>query len=363
MPRAATDAILARSEHVAQNGRMSMREVAILEMTHEDLRSEVGLLLTVPADEIALTTSVTTGLGQVIWGIDWREGDEAITTNLEHPALIVPLMNVARRRGVRVRFVELAHGAEPLEERVDAVAGARTRLVALSHVAWTTGARLDVEGAARAAHRHGAVVLVDGAQAVGAIPVAPRELGADAYALPAQKWLLGPEGVGALWVAADAMHGIDVALGGMASGTGHRWDGAIDLHPDARRYELGLLPEIIVPGWIASLRWLRELRDPLAPDRSGWDILHLRTREGAATARLALEQVGAQIVTPAGPHAGLVAFRFDDLDPETASTILETRGVVIRWVPEPPALRASIGWFTDESDIARLAEAVADLRG
>jgi L-cysteine/cystine lyase len=364
LPRVATDAVAARVAHAARNGRMSLREVAVFEEAHEDLRTELAVLLAAPPAEVSLTTSVTAGLGQAIWGIDWRTGDEAITTSLEHPALIVPLMNVARRHGVRLRFVALETGVEPLEDRVDELAGPRTRLVALSHVAWTTGARMDVEGAARAGHRYGAVVLVDGAQAVGAIPVAPRELGADAYALPAQKWLLGPEGIGALWVATEALDRVDVTFGGMASGAGHRADGTFELHPDARRYELGLLPEILVPGWIAALRWLSDLRDPSEPaGPAGWELLHRRTAEAAATARRYIEAVGARVITPPGRQAGLIAFQIGGVDPEAAATALEKRGVIIRWIPEPRALRASIGWFNDDDDIGRLANRVAALGG
>ena len=81
------------------------------------------------------------------------------------------------------------------------MSGPRTRLVALSHVSWATGAVLDVAGAARAARAVGALVLVDGAQSVGAIPVDVGALDVDAYAFPAHKWLLGPDGLGALWIA------------------------------------------------------------------------------------------------------------------------------------------------------------------
>ena len=77
----------------------------------------------------------------VIWGIDWRPGDELVTTDLEHPGLSVPLAVAARRRGVRCASCDLADGSEDLEAAVARVAGPRTRLVALSHVAWATGAR------------------------------------------------------------------------------------------------------------------------------------------------------------------------------------------------------------------------------
>ena len=87
----------------------------------------------------------------------------------------------------------------------DAAITPATRLVSISHVLWTTGARLPVERIARLARERGATVAVDGAQAVGAIPVAVEELGVDYYAVAAQKWLLGPEGVGALWASQEAL--------------------------------------------------------------------------------------------------------------------------------------------------------------
>ena len=83
----------------------------------------------------------------------------------------------------------------------DAAIDERTRLVAVSHVLWATGRVLPIARIAELAHARGAVLAVDGAQAAGAIPVDVAALGADLYAISAQKWLLGPEGMGALAVA------------------------------------------------------------------------------------------------------------------------------------------------------------------
>jgi L-cysteine/cystine lyase len=343
---------------------MSFAEYAVMEDAHADLREQLARLLAGDPAEIALTTSVTSGLGQVIWGLDWREGDEAVTTNLEHPGLTVPLAILARRRGVRIRFIELATGGEDLEERVAAAVGARTRLVALSHVAWTTGARMDVEGASRAARRVGAFVLVDGAQGVGALVTDPRELGADAYAFPAQKWLLGPEGLGALWVAREALPRIDLTFGGMGSGTEHGADGSLRLHPDARRLEWGLLSETLVPGWSESLRWLSALKDPNDPrGATGIDLVAAETARRIERARGLLDAAGARVITPRSRTAGLLAFTLDGVDVERAAASLERSGIVLRWVPQPRALRASVGFFTDETDLSRLGAGLDDLIG
>jgi L-cysteine/cystine lyase len=352
LPRAAADAIALAARESAARGRKSPAAALAATARHDALRAAVGRVLGAPADEVALAASSTAAMNVAIWGIDWRRGDELVTTNLEHPGLSVPLAAAARRLGLRRRVLDLVDGTEDLEAAVAAVAGPRTRLVALSHVAWSTGARLDVEGAARAARAVGALTLVDGAQGAGAVPADPRRLGVDAYAVAGQKWLLGPEGLGALWVAPEAMARIDLTATGYGAGTEHTPRGEVVLHPGARRYEVSTIPEALVPGWLASLEWL---------ERLGWDWVHARTAAAAAAARERLEALpGARVRT--APGAGLVAFTLDGVDPEAASAALAARGVIVRWVPHPRALRVSAGFFTDEGDLERLGAALAALR-
>jgi L-cysteine/cystine lyase len=319
------------------------------------LRAELGALLGAGPEDVAITGNTTVGLDVVVWGIDWRPGDEIITTALEHPGLSVPLRVVARRMGATLHLIPADEAHGDLEAAVARRAGPRTRLVALSHVAWGTGARLDVAGAARAARAAGALSAIDGAQSVGAIPVDPAALGVDAYAFPAHKWLLGPEGLGGLWVAPGARERIDLSFAGYDSGQDHRPDGTLTLHAGARRYEISTPPAPLLPGWSATLEWLEGL---------GWDWIFERVRAGQAAARARLEQVpGVRVLTPPGDHAGLVTFTLDGVDAEAACRALHERGVIIRWLTEPAAMRASIGFYTDSADIERLALEVASLSG
>jgi L-cysteine/cystine lyase len=333
---------------------MGPAAIAEGDLRADELRGAVGRLLGAPADEVALTRNTTDGLNAVIWGIDWREGDEAVTTSLEHPGLAVPLRVMARRRGVRLQVLELGDGAEDLEPLVAAVCGPRTRLVALSHAAYTTGARMDVAGAARAAGAVGALVAVDGAQGVGAIPTDPRALGVDAYALPSQKWLLGPEGLGALWIRPEAMERVDLTFSGFDSAAENRADLTHVPHAGARRFEVSTLPVPLVPGWLAALDWL---------DGLGWDWIHARVAEMTAAARERLAALpGVRVLTPPGEQAGLVAFTVEGVVPSEGSKALAARGVTVRWVPHPAALRISTGFFTDEADLDRLVDGVSALR-
>jgi L-cysteine/cystine lyase len=353
LPLPAAQAIEEALRRALARGRMGPAVAAEAEACEERLRAALARLLGGGPDEVALAQSSTDAMNRVIWGIDWRPGDEAVTTSLEHPGLAAPLRTMARRLDVRLHVLALERGDEDLEAAVGAVAGPRTRLVALSHVAYGTGARMDVEGAARAARAVGALTLVDGAQGVGALPTDARALGADAYAVPAQKWLLGPEGLGALWLAPEALARLDVTFTGFSSGTGHRPDGTFTLHPGAPRLEVSTHPALLLPGWLAALGWLEGL---------GWEAVHAGVLRAAAAVRRGLAAVpGVTVVTPPGDQAGLVTFTLAGHEPQAASQALSERGVIVRWLGHPEALRASAGFFTDDGDVGRLAAAATAL--
>jgi L-cysteine/cystine lyase len=351
LPLTAARAIERAVQTALVRGRAGRAAYEEITRDHDALRAAVARTLSADAEEIAIAGSSTQAMNAAIWGLDWRPGDEAVTTSLEHPGLTVPLRAVANRHEVRLHVIALRAGDEPLEPLVRAVTGPRTRLVALSHVSWSTGARLDVEGAARAAREVGAFLLVDGAQGVGAIPTDPRALGADAYAVAAHKWLLGPEGLGALWVRRESLDRLRLSFSGFSSGTEHQADGRLHPHGGARRLEISTQAEVLVPGWLAALAWLDDL---------GWSWIHDRVRATAAAARARLGHIpGVEVLTPVSRPAGLVTFTVAGTDPDAADARLFARGVTARWIPDPPSLRISTGFFTDDHDLDRMAAAVS----
>ncbi len=349
-PLAAARALAEWCESAPRRGRGSAAGFELLAAEAAKARAAAGRMVGAVAGQIALTANTTAGLNVVAWGIDWRPGDEIVVPALEHPGMTVPLAVIARRRGVVLRWIDPDGVEEDLEAAVAEACGPRTRLVALSHVSWATGAVLDVAGAARSARAVGALVLVDGAQSVGAIPVDAASLGVDAYAFPSQKWLLGPEGVGALWVAPDAVERIAPSASGYDSGTDHAPAGAIELHPGAERYEVSTAPAALLPAWRAAMEWLESL---------GWGWVHGRVTQAQAQARAALEAVpGVRVLTPPGPQAGLVTFAISGRVAQEVCHVLAARGVIVRWLERPAALRASLGFFSDDADVRRLAEGV-----
>jgi L-cysteine/cystine lyase len=336
--------------HIA---RMGPEGVEATDRVLAELRGAAARVVAGTGDDVAITANTTTGLDIALWGIDWAPGDHLITTELEHPGLSVPIAVVARRHGVEVTRLTRKEAEDDLEAAVARHLRSRTRVVAFSHVSWCTGAVLDVAGAVRAAARSGALVVIDGAQAVGAIPVDAHALGVDAYAFPAQKWLCGPEGLGALWIPQHARDRVDLTFCAYEAGINHRSDGQLEIYPGARRYEISTAPVVLCHGWLAGLRWLEAI---------GWPAIHAATAANQAAAREELSQIDqVRIITPRGPQAGLVVFDVDGYDPEPAFWGVMHSGVCLRWLVDPPALRASLGFFLSQSDIGRLGAGVRSL--
>ena len=187
LPTAAHAAMADHLTSVHEVGRIGAEAFAAWGAIMTDVRAAFATALDGDPDDVALTHSTTaTGVNLVVWGLALAAGDEVVTTNAEHPGITAPLAELARRRGVTVRV------AEPTRAAIAAELGPRTRLVALSHVLWTTGEVLPLPELAADVHDHGALLLVDGAQSGGAIAVDAPASGADFYTLSGQKWLLGP---------------------------------------------------------------------------------------------------------------------------------------------------------------------------
>lgn len=319
-----------------------------------EARAGAAAILHTDVDAIALTHSTTDGMNHAAWSIDWRAGDRAVTTQLEHAGGLGALYALRARAGVDVAFVDVGTGGDDVRtlEALDAAIVPGTRLVSVSHVAWGTGAVLPVAAIARLAHDRGALLAVDGAQSAGAIPVDVGELGADFYAISAQKWLLGPEGMGALAVAPQAVSGARPAFAGWFAFETVNGAGDAAFWPDARRFEGTNFHRPSLTGMARSLGWLSMY--------VGLDWVHAR---GAALARRAADRLaaipGVELLTPMERMATLVTFRIAGWPAEAALTELGARVFAIaRQVADRNALRISVAFFTTEAEIERFATAV-----
>jgi selenocysteine lyase/cysteine desulfurase len=166
-------------------------------------RHRVAVYLGCAADELWVTRNTTEGMNRVAAAVDWRPGDRVLTSDHEHPGGSICWQHVAARHGVAVDTVQLPAPAPEAAALADAVLSrvtARTRVVSISHVTWTTGTRLPIARIAAGLAGRDVLLVVDGAQGPGALAVDLPALGCDVYATSAHKWLLAPMGAGLLYV-------------------------------------------------------------------------------------------------------------------------------------------------------------------
>ena len=298
----------------------------------DELRAAYADALACEPAELALTTCTSDGLSSVIDGMQLSEGDEILTSDEEHPALLGALSAVRALRGVSIRTVPLASIAEAVTEH--------TQLVACSHISWMSGQLAPAELA-----QLEVPVVLDGAQGVGAVPVDVRALGCDAYAGAGQKWLCGPDGLGMLYLAPSFMERLQVSR----RGYGNLFDpgAGLDakLHEDARRFDTFSLSAEALATALTAVRTL---------ERAGWATVHEHAIARAARLVELLTSNGRAV----SPRGASTLVSFSSADPLGERTRLAEQQVILRDIPDQPLLRASVGAWNDESDFQRLLDSL-----
>ncbi|HEX3318435.1 MAG TPA: aminotransferase class V-fold PLP-dependent enzyme, partial [Solirubrobacteraceae bacterium] len=301
------------------------------------LRERYAARLGARPEDVAITSSTSEGVARAVNGLGLRTGDVVVTSEDEHPGLYGPLAAARDQRGAQLRVV-------PWDELPDAVE-ADVRLVASSHVNWVDG-RVMPDGLAARCGEARVPLLLDGAQGVGAVPVAVEELGCAVYSGSGQKWLCGPDGTGMLWVDPAFRDHVAMTEPGYQSLADPHDPLNGGLHADARRYDGPGLSREDSAFAIAA-------HDVL--DDDGFDAVHERARTLAATLARELAERGHE-VCPRG-ETTLVSWRTNG-DSEAVRDRLMGEGIVIRDLPGRGILRASVGAWNDESDLERLLDAL-----
>jgi L-cysteine/cystine lyase len=299
------------------NGRAVAPRYERMRAATECIREEIAALVGAESRQIVLTQSTSDGLAAAIAHIAWQAGDEVVTTDAEHEACAEPIARLQQRHGVITRVAAVpAEPAENLDWLLTQMSP-RTRLVAFSAVTFKNGYRMPVERIVESARTRGVQTLLDAAQCVGAAPLALADWGVDYCAMPLQKWLCGPDGLGALYV----RDGTTAAIS----------------------------RDRVVRDWgtlEATAEHLATLSRAL-----GWNWILARTAALARHARQCARTVpGWTLETPA-EHAGLVTIRSSHSDIGHVVDHLQRSNFVFRYRPETQSLRIATAFFNTESEI------------
>lgn len=325
----------------------------------EKARATLARFIGADADEIAFTTQFSTAANIVIEGLPWQPGDEVIVTDQEHPALLIPLMNVVRRHGLKVSRLPVSHNADEMLTSFQALLTDRTKLVAVSHVTTDSGTRLPAEEMTRLAHKRGSYVLFDGAHSVGQFPLDVHALGCDFYAMVGYKWLLGPYPSAALYIRRDRLDEVEVTwCGSNMTQTGSVTMGVDELNwiPGARRFEYGGRTYSYDTAMVAGLSYVEQL---------GVEAVQAHSRHLTAYLHDGLKRVpGAHIHSPTDLQAatGIATVSLDNMDGVTVSAALRERwNMIQRAALRGTSVRISLAAFVEESDVDLLLDSLATL--
>jgi len=339
-------------EKYEASGTINFRD-SLEEEVLDNARLRISELIGCESDNIALTTNTSEGINFIAYAIKFGRGNNVVTTDLEFPTVTYPWLKIARERGVEVRFALNRNGivsVEDLEKLVDD----NTRVIALSHVEYSSGLRFNLKEIADLAHRHGAILVVDAVQSLGVIPLDVRREDVDTLASAAYKWLLGPFGAGFVYMKKEFYENVEPLFVGWRSSIEHEEYDPIKftLPETARKFEYGGMPYTPIYGLTKAIEYIL-----------GLGVENIRDHVMNLTQKLIdeLNGLGAQILTPLNreQRAGIVSARFDKMDYDKVIEELAKKRIIVS--KRMNALRISPHVYNTEEDVNEVIEALKKL--
>lgn len=362
LPQASLAAIQQAYDYIQRHGPFSNGVNDWIVQEAHQTRKAIASLLTAPTETISITEDVTVGCNIAMWGIDWQAGDHMLLTDCEHPGIIAMAQEIARRFKVEVSTCPImatlnqGYPTEVIAQHLQP----RTRLVVLSHLLWNTGQVLPLREIVEACRNHSTGkyvvrVLADAAQSVGSLPLNLTELGVDFYAFTGHKWLCGPEGIGGLYIRPDALESLSptfVGWRGIVTGEAGK---PIGWKPDARRFEVATSAYPLYAG----------LREAIATHQQ-WGTPQERFKQICQMSEYLWQRLSqldtVRCLRTSSPQAGLVSFVLTNgqLHKQLVQS-LEQQGVMLRTILNPDCVRACVHYFTSQTEIDQLVEAIGSL--
>jgi cysteine desulfurase / selenocysteine lyase len=343
--------------------QLSQRSTDAFEVGREKTRA---FLNAADEREVVFVRGATEAINLVAqsWGpVFVKSGDEIVVSDLEHHSNFVPWQMLCERVGARLRVAPTdASGGFDLAA-FEALLSARTKMVAVTHVSNVTGAILPVERIVQLAHAKGALVLIDGCQAIPRMPVDVRAIGCDFYAFSGHK-AYGPSGIGVLWGRYELL----TAMPPWQTGGGMITQVTLEkteFQDPPHRFEAGT-PDISgAMGLGLALDFIEGIGRAAICD-------HEEELTGYAIDRLS-RIAGVRLVAAGQRRLSVFSFNLDGVHPHDVGTVLDQHGVAVRvgnHCAQPlmdklgvaGTVRASLGVYNDRDDIDRLAAAVEACR-
>jgi selenocysteine lyase/cysteine desulfurase len=349
LPRRVADAIVAHTESVRDRGAADWRAwYSAIERTREKAAAFLGAW----PSEIAFAPNTSLGLDLVARAFPFLPGDNVVGDDQEFPSNYFPWRLLQERRGVEFRPARGREGrvtAEDIAEKIDG----RTRVVAVSFVAFHNGWVYPLAEIGKLCRERGILFVVDAIQGLGVVPLSlAQEHGPDVIAADGHKWLLGAEGGALLYVSERVRDLLPPPTAGWWNtiSSGRYLDYNLEFHRGARRYEPGTLPTASLAGLAAALDLLSEI---------GPEAVHRRVLATVGALEQGLAARGWTITSPRPLASGILAALPPGGDARRAAKRLEESGVIV--TQREGAVRFSPHVGNDLGEVERILKIAGDL--
>ncbi len=331
--------------------------------TYEGTRQKIAKLINADQpSEIIYTSGTTQSINLVAYsyGLNFlSRGDEILISAMEHHANITPWQMLEEKVGAKVKVIPMNEKGELIMESFHQLLSPRTKIVAVNHVSNALGTINPVSEITQAAHRVGAVVMVDGAQSTAHMKVDVQEMDADFYAFSGHK-IYGPTGIGALYGKKDLLEMMPPYQRGGDMIEWVTFEGTTFQKPP-HRFEAGTPAIAQVIGLSAALDYVEKI---------GFENIEKLENELLAYGEAKLREIPSlKIIGEASHKAGIISFTLENVHPHDIGSLLDDKGVAIRaghhcaqptmqFFGVPATTRASFGIYNRAEDIDALAKAL-----
>ena len=363
MPKPVLEKHLAAIEQYESGGHLTQPAA---QEGYQRAREALAALIGASPECIALTRNATDGVNLVAAGLKLEPTAVALTTDQEHPAVILPWSAAERRGGAHLELFSIGPDPEVTLTNFKRSLRPETKLVIVSQVSCETGQRLPVEEICRICRERGILTMVDAAQSLAQFPIDVKRIGCDFMTGNGHKWIAGPKGTGFLYVAPNMLPLVDPIHVGDGS-VSPRFDrvalgdnpaaGDWTFEPTASRFEYGTRNWHTFSALSDSIAYLADI---------GWSNIeaHCAGLSSELKQRLS-DEPGVTLHSPLAweDSSALVTFGFAGWNGvELSQRLWNDYNIVQRRVQVPNGVRISCAYFNNSSDMDRLFEALLELR-
>lgn len=310
----------------------------------DNLNNAAARLFNARPQDIATASSETVLMASLAWAVMPRKGSTIVATETTHPSTVYPWMRVAEATGAQMRWVP-ADNLYIDPDRLEAAIDDDTSVVCLSHVEYGTGQVFDLARFAKAAHKHGAICVVDVTQSAGQVPIDVAATGIDAAAASTYKWLCGPFGTGFMYIS-QALQKLNPGIVGWRT---HKdmWDfqaDRLEMPESAKRYEFGTMAYGTALGATEAMNYLLD---------HSIEKIHVHNRGIADRLMTGLNDLGAEVLSPkkAQERSATIAARFPGKNSRDFARTLKANNVIASLRRD--FIRFSPHLYNNEADIDR----------